>query len=234
MQNAHAKVPSFPNPSSTTERDGKLTDFMQIGPSGNPSQSLEKLFSDFFHGFADWVEQDRQNTIKATIRELATSGYLLLATPIDPLTNSAAPQPVVLPGPLPIEVPPAEEAIPTPEPNDPERVDIPEPVEATDPLEEDYPVPMEPFPQLAQPQPLEIPPSPAPAKPAKASKAGKTETEKTHEKEIYRVRKAFQQRNYHLRKQGKPEIPQPTSWSLLLNPQDKAQDSDAPPSSEDG
>jgi hypothetical protein len=249
MENTQAKAPSFPTEYSFVEKGVNILDYMRI-PEENPPEDLEKLFLTFFKGFKKWLENDRRSTIKETIRELASLGFLAVATPIDPLTTTVV-QPVVLPGPIHIGIPPAPAVIPTPEPPTPERTEAPEPVEEkpVDPLEESHPVPMEPDPRLAQPLELPLPPPPEKAakgkkKPAaeKGKKKQKTAAEKEHDKQLYRIRKAFQQKNYNLRQQGKPEIPEPVSptpgvscWEVLLNQKEKKQEPDAPPSgSEDG
>ena len=223
MENTQVKAPSMPH--NFVQETVNLPKYMRIAPEVDPPVDLESLVSTFVKGVRSWLENDRQKTIEATIYKLASLGYLTMATPIDPLASAPVTQPVVFPGPVPIEIPLVMEEVPTPAPPtpEPEPEPVPEPVVETpvDPLEESHPVP--------------APPASKKAAKVKGKKTGWTPEEIEHEKKIYRVRKNFQQHNFWLRRHGKPPIPQPKSWDLLLNQKDETPESDVPPpSSEDG
>lgn len=224
MDNAQAKSPSFPMGHSFVEKAVNVLDYMRIGPGQSPPKKLEEIFANFGRELDQWWEHQRQSLASPVLPDMAS--------PIDPLAVTIA-QPVVLPGPVPIDIPPAPVEIPTPEPPDPNRMEA-EPLEETpDP---DPEPPSAPWTQPGDPPP---PPEPvsAPPKPEKAKekKQEKTAAEKEHEKQVYKIRKAFQQRNYQLKKQGKPPLPQPASWDTLLSQKDDTPEVDAGPNgSEDG
>jgi hypothetical protein len=241
MENTPVKAPFIPH--SFVQESVNVPEYMRIAPEVNPPVDLESLILTLVKGFRSWLENDRQKTIETTIYKLASLGLLTMTTPIDPLAVALVPQPVVLPGPTPIEIPPVVEKVPPPVFLALEPKPAPELVaEATDFLEESHPVPVEPDPRLAQPQPLEISPPPAPkeakgkkVKGEKKPKKKETPEELERKKKLFRIRKNFQQHNHWLKKHGKPTIPQPESWDLLLNQKDEAPETDASPSgSEDG
>ena len=161
--------------------------------SDTVSRIIARALAEELIGNSRFVEALAEAIVDRLLRH---KGADFTGTDLKDTTDGVLPEPVVLPGVVPAEVPPEPAML---------EVTFDEPVAPVEPVSYPGPVPL----------PLEVPPA----------AAGTSKGQVRKGSPAYRVRKAWTQKNYYRRQKGLAELPRPASWDAPEKKEDKPEDS---------